>query len=71
MENSCKEVVSLKKKNIVDEYLLDEMLSSETIEEWNSNRELAKRHRPMSWVSQHIDASGLIGKTKIAYKPCD
>jgi hypothetical protein len=55
----------------VDRELIALILTSESIEQWNSTREIIKEFRSTEWISAHIDASGLIGKTKIASKPCE
>jgi hypothetical protein len=55
----------------VDRELIALILTSETVEQWNETREHMKHFRSMEWISAHVDASGLIGKTKIATKPCE
>ena len=49
------------REDLNDELIIQHMLASETIDEWNSAREFAKRFRGQKWISQNIDM-GLIGQ---------
>lgn len=50
---------------ITDQTIIDLMLTSKNIKEWNENRESAKALRSTEWVSQNIDSALLIKKTEI------
>lgn len=50
---------------ITDQTIIDLMLTSKNIKEWNENRESAKALRNTEWVSQNIDSALLIKKTEI------
>ena len=43
-----------------DENIKDFMTTSKNIKEWNSNREHIKNIRDERWITEHLDASGLI-----------
>jgi hypothetical protein len=49
----------------MDQKLIDLMLTSKNIKEWNENRESAKALRSTEWISQNIDSALLIKKTEI------
>lgn len=49
----------------MDEKLVELMLSSTTVQEWNENRETAKEIRDTQWISKNIDSALLIHKSKI------
>lgn len=51
--------------NKTDVELIDLMISSKTIQEWNSNRESIKAFRDNQWIGKNIDAGNLIAKTTI------
>ena len=53
------------KQKITDQEILDLMVKSITVQEWNKNREAVKLVRDENWIGRYIDASGLIGKTSI------
>lgn len=50
---------------ITDQKIIDLMLTSKNIKEWNENRESAKALRSTEWISQNIDSALLIRKTQI------
>jgi hypothetical protein len=49
----------------MDQKIIDLMLSSKNIKEWNENRESAKALRDNEWISKNIDSALLIRKTQI------
>lgn len=55
-------------KNLTDKEIIDLILSSNTVEEWNDQRELIKSIRSNEWVAINIDQKGLIHKSKIPKK---
>lgn len=51
-----------------DQQIIELMLQSKTINEWNENRELIKTIRTSTWIGVHLDASGLINQSNINKK---
>jgi hypothetical protein len=60
-----KNVVVPALQHIADKLIIELMLTSETIQQWNENRESAKVLRDAEWISTNIDAANLIARTKI------
>lgn len=50
---------------MTDKEIVDLMLSSTTIQEWNSNRESIKKIRDNNWIGINIDAAELINKSNL------
>lgn len=50
---------------ITDKEIINDMINSKTIKEWNSNRDYVKFHRSNEWISVNIDSALLISKSQI------
>jgi len=50
---------------IIDEQIIEDILSSITVKEWNTKREKVKQIRNQQWISTNLDMSGLIIQSQI------
>lgn len=53
---------------LTDKQIIDSMLESTTVKEWNDKRAEVKEIRSAEWIATYLDASGIINKSNINKK---